>query len=133
MKKFYFIYSVNGHERTYFNNTPDFRTEVASSEEYLSCKWHNCCVNGFGTHPHPPLRPPFPHEDLLNYCRQMDDVQQISMAFCESHAIFFFICRSQEDGIKIWMKNILAFTPRGSPQLVHAHSAEVTVCVPENV
>lgn len=89
--------SVNGHEHTYFNNTPDCRTEVVSSEEYLRCKWLNCCVTGFGTHPHPPppLRPPFPQEDLLNYCRQMDDIQQISMAFCESRAIFFFICRSQ--------------------------------------
>lgn len=89
--------SVNGHEHTYFNNTPDCRTEVVSSEEYLRCKWLNCCVTGFGTHPHPPppLRPPFPQEDLLNYCRQMDDIQQISMAFCESRAIFFFICSSQ--------------------------------------
>lgn len=82
---------MNGHERTYFNNVPDFRTEVVSSEEYLRCKWLNCCVTGFGTHPtSPPPSLPFPQEDLLNYCRQMDDIQQISMAFCESRAIFYF-------------------------------------------
>lgn len=43
---------------------------------------------------HGQVWPPSPlQEDMFNYCGQMDDIQQISMAFCESDAIF--ICGSQ--------------------------------------
>lgn len=76
------------------------RTGTAFSK-YLHSKWLNCCVSELGV-------PPPTHR--LNYCGQMDNIQQISMAFCESDAIF--ICGMQWDEIKMCMKNILVF-PQG--------------------
>lgn len=64
-----------------------------------------------------------PPKDHLNYCQQMDHIQQISMAFCESDAIHSQ--GEQQVEIKMCMKNILVF-PRGVvQQFVNAQGVKV--------